>query len=247
MKFYDVEPRSKEWCHLRLAIPTSSQFERILTPKTMQVSKRAQGYLEELLAEYITGMPITSLSLIGEEPEQYQSQWMVRGQDTEDAIWKAYELYADVETQRGGFFTNDNGTAGCSPDRLVGDDGLLEVKAPALTMQIGYLLSGNLASQYYAQIQGQLLISERAWSDLFAWHPRLFIEPVRVQRDEKFIGVLRSVLESFIEQMLKAREELEAQFGPFVCPEQPAKDEGIAALGISKEDLDAILAAKGLE
>ena len=227
MKFYDVEPRSQEWYRLRLGLPTSSCFHRIVTPKTLQLSKQATPYMHQLLAEWITG----------EQIEGYQSDWMVRGAEIEDQIYKAYESYTGTETKRGGFFTTDDGLIGCSPDRLVGDDGDLETKAPAIQTQVGYALSAGPDEEYMLQLQGRLLIHERSWIDVFAWHPRLFIPPKRVYRDEKIIAGLRSGLAVFVDHMLKAREELESKFGPFVKPEP------VDTFGVSDDDVEAIIQA----
>jgi YqaJ-like recombinase protein len=234
MKFFDVEPRSEQWRTLRLGAVTSSNFDRILTPKTMKVSAQAKKYLAELLSEFITG----------EECESVQTQWMQRGTEVEDDIWRCYEAYTGTETQRGGYFCSDDQLIGASPDRRVGDPGLLEAKAPMLTTQILYGLGEGPDSDYLVQVQGQLMVSEREWVDIFSWHPKLFIPPIRVYRDEKFIAVLRPVLETFVEQMLEARFVLETKFGPFVryTPEPPLAPDDPGALGVSDSDLELILA-----
>src|ERR1700678_334474 len=148
MIFYDVEPRTEAWQKLRLGIPTSSNFHKIITPRKMGISSQAPKYMHELLGEWISG----------EQSEGYQSEWMIRGQEVEDSIWKSYEAYADIETTRGGFFTSDDGMIGCSPDRLVGTSGDLEAKAPMLTTQVGYALSEGPDDDYKTQLQGRFLI-----------------------------------------------------------------------------------------
>lgn len=240
MKFFDVEPRSEPWFKLRLGAATSSNFNRIITSgsdkKDPVASKQAEKYMAELLAEWISGKEVEG---------GYQSDWMNRGQEVEDQIYGAYELYADVETSRGGYFASDDLLLGCSPDRLVGNNGILESKAPMLHTQISYALLGAKPDrEYFCQIQGQLMISEREWVDLFSWHPRLFIPPCRINRDEKFIGILRSALAAFVETMLKDREELERRFGPFPREKATAPQD---ELGVSDEDLTAILAAQRME
>lgn len=242
MKFFDVEPRSEEWFRLRLAIPTASCFDQIITPAKLAPSSQAKKYLRELLAEHITGVPMTQIAADGDEPEQYQSRWMERGQETEDAVWKAYEAYTETQTSRGGFFTTDDGLVGASPDRVAGEDGLLECKAPSLTTQIGYALSGGAQEEYMIQLQGQLLVSEREWVDIFSWHPKLFIPPVRVYRDEKIQQALKTVLLTFVSTMLLAREQLETRFGPFTRPEPRAAQE-IGDFDVTDEDLQMIMAA----
>lgn len=235
MKFYDVAPLSQEWKALRLGIVTASNVQKIITPKTMRVSSQAVGYMNQLIGEWLTG----------EEIESYKSDWMQRGQDIEDQIWKAYESYAEVETSRGGFFTDDAGLIGCSPDRLVGTVGDLEAKAPMIHTMVSYALNG-LDDDYKCQVQTRLMIHEREWCDLFAWHPRLFIPPVRIYRDEKFISLLRPVLATFVDLMLAKRLELEQKYGPFLRPE-PEPESDYSRDFISDADAEAIIAANKLD
>ena len=230
MKFYQCEPRSEEWFKMRIGIPTSSDFGKIITPKTLKISSQAQGYMCRLLAEWVTG----------EQEPDFQSEYMIRGQDLEDDAFAAYELLTGSETTPGGFFTTSDGMLGCSPDRLIGESGDLELKSPLLRTQIGYALNG-LDDEYKCQVQGRLMIHERDYVDLFSYHPRFSIPPLRIGRDEKFIGIMRPVLATFVETLLKAREELESRFGPFVrdVPSKPTVD----GLGITDEDLEAIIMA----
>lgn len=230
MVFHDVEPLSPEWRALRLGIPTASNFHKLLTPKKLEASKSAIPYMNQLLAEWITG----------EETEGFKSEWMQRGNDVEDQIWKAYEGFAEVETSRGGFFTTDDGLIGCSPDRLVGTVGDLEAKAPMIQTMVGYALNGA-DEDYILQLQGRLWIHERDWVDIFAWHPKLFIPPLRVVRDEKVIAAISAVVRTFRDLMLEKRLILEQRYGPFTRPEpeQPVEYPEF----LSEADGEAIIAA----
>src|SRR5215472_2423599 len=82
--------------------------------------------------------------------------------EADAADW--YEFDHDVTVQRVGFITDDAHAVGCSPDRLVGDDGLLEIKAPLPHVQVDYWLSGELSERFWPQLQGQLYVSQRAGS-----------------------------------------------------------------------------------
>lgn len=233
MIYHACAPRSREWFALRLGIPCSSEFSKIVTPKTLKISSQSTQYMMRLLAEWVTG----------EQVENYQSEYMIRGQELEDAAVNAYELLTDTETSLGGFFTDDAGMLGCSPDRLIGEDGDLELKVPLIQTQIAYALNG-LDDEYKCQIQGRMMIHGRDWVDLFSYHPRFSVPPLRIYRDEKFIAVLRPALAGFVETMLKCREDLEHRFGPFVRPATEPPDDDAGALGVSDADLDAILAAR---
>lgn len=232
MKFYDVEQNTPEWHALRLGIPCSSDFSKIITPKKRDLSKSAPPYMYRLLAEWMTGEAV--------ENADYQTEWMERGQELEDQAVRAYEGLMEVETTRGGFCTTDDGLIGCSPDRLIGTDGDLEIKSPLIHTQIGYALTGDLGEEYMTQLQGRLMITGRQYVDIFSYHPRLIIPPLRVPRDEEFIADLQRALKVFVEIMLQKRVELEQRFGPFVRPEpeQPVEYPEF----LNQQDADLIIA-----
>jgi len=231
MIYHPIPQRSEEWYTLRLGIPTASEFHKLLTPKTRKLSASHAYVLYRLLAEQITG----------ERVENAETDWMTRGVELEDKAIATYESLTDTETLPGGFITDDNRTMGCSPDRLIGTDGGLEIKCRLIHTQIEQALTGTAAEEAMAQIQGCLLISEREWWDVFNYHPRLLIPPIRTYRNEEFIGDLKGVLTNFRSIMIEKRAELDAKFGPFVIPER--EEAGHSADFISDADVEAIIAA----
>jgi len=185
--YNDVIQGTTEWAEMRGGIPTASQFHRIVTPKG-NVSKSAEMYLFELLAERITG----------ELTVGYTSHWMDRGSELEASAVEFYGFMKDVDTIKCGFITNDSGTIGCSPDRLVEDRGLLEIKVPKASTQVMYLLKeGSAYDEHVIQAQGQLWVAEREFNDLLSYHPLLPPALHRVHRDEAFITLLASALTTF--------------------------------------------------
>lgn len=234
MIFHDVEQNTAAWHQLRLGIPCSSDFSKIVTPKKREISKSAMPFMFRLLAEWMTGEPV--------ENAEYQTEWMERGQELEDQAVRAYEGLMEVETTRGGFCTDDAGLIGCSPDRLIGEAGDLEIKAPLIHTQIGYALTGDLGEEYMTQLQGRLMITGRKYVDIFSFHPKLIIPAIRVPRDEEFISDLKRALDVFVKIMLEKRTELEQRFGPFVRPEAEKPVDYPEFL--SHADGEAILAAQ---
>jgi YqaJ-like viral recombinase domain len=228
-KFLNVAPRSPEWFAARLGIPTSSEFHRIMTPKTRKLSSQAPNYCYRLLAEWMTG----------EQVENFETEYMVRGVELEDQAMLAYETLKDIETQPGGFITTDDGLIGCSPDRLVGDVGDLELKCPLIHTQVKYALEGTVDDDYMCQLQGRMMIHGREWVDIFAYHPRLVIPPVRVVRDDKMIADLKARLGEFLDMMLVHRSTLESRYGPFTrpAPEEPYSGDDL----ITVEDEEMIV------
>lgn len=230
MKIHICDQNSIEWYRLRLGVPSASEFHRILTP-TGKLSTQAQGYMIRLLAERMIGHPM----------EEIETSWMARGTELEDSAVSSYEFQNEVETSPVGFITNDAGTVGASPDRMVGTDGLLEIKCPAPNTHVGYLLNKAVESDYYPQLQGQLWISERGWVDICSFHPELPPAVIRVQRDEKYIAELDKALTAFVGVMAQKRMQLESKYGPFPSLDPPKPSEDCGPLGVSDEDVECIL------
>src|SRR6201998_473708 len=184
--FHDVAQYSEEYDRLKLGIPTSSHFHKIITPQG-KPSKQWREYACVLIAERILQRKI----------EFYNSPAMERGLvvEVEAADW--YEFDQDVTVQKVGFITDDNHTIGCSPDRLVGDDGLLEIKAPLTQTPGQYWISGEVHERFRPQLQGQLYVSRRSWVDIVCWHDVLPKVVMRVEPDEKFLKALDRELQIF--------------------------------------------------
>jgi len=197
--FHDVAQYSQEHDRLRLGIPTSSNFHKIITPQG-KPSKQWREYACVLIAE----------RLLHRKLEFYNSPAMERGLivEAEAADW--YEFDQDVTVQRAGFITDERHRMGCSPDRLVGDEGLLEVKAPLPHTQVEYWLSGEVSERFRPQLQGQLYVSQRSWVDILCWHDVLPKLVVRVEPDEKFITALDRELQIFNYFIERVMEKIRA-------------------------------------
>ena len=188
MIVHDAIQGSKEWLALRAGIPTASCFDQIITPRTGKLSAAAEGYMYRLLAERILRRPLE---------QQAFSAWMDRGSQMEAEAVAFYECQRELDTRKIGFATNDSGTIGASPDRLVGEHGLLEIKCPSEPVHMGYLMTRSLGEKHRPQVQGQLWVTERAWSDTLSYHPELPPALIRIERDEEYIALLSSAVEAF--------------------------------------------------
>lgn len=208
------EQRSEAWFNARLGIPTASEMDRIITPGG-KPSKQAEAYMNRLLAEWVLGTPIVS---------DYESDYMAHGREYEGAAAKAFEFQTGLKTTEIGFVTTDDGMAGASPDRLVEDNGTLELKCPAPQTHIGYMLSTSVAEDYKVQNQAQMWICEREKSWVSSYHPRLTPVILEIPRDDEFIAKLSAVVRAFVDVMLERRLELERRYGPFVRPELHARE-----------------------
>ena len=206
----DVEQGSAGWLKLRLGIPTASCFDQIITNKTMKPSSSADAYAYRLIAEQILGCPLDGAS----------SGFMERGTILEESAVDFYELQRGCDTEKVGFVLRDDRRVGCSPDRLVGGDGLLEIKCPSAAVHIGYLL-GDEGIGYRAQTQGQLWLTGRAWVDTLSYNPGLPSALNRVERDEPFIAALDAAMTTFLAFMDDKKAELQQRFGLFAGAEFP--------------------------
>ncbi len=197
MIIHEDKQRTPGWFQARIGLPTASQFHRIIT-KTGKPSTSAAGYIHELIAEQYLGAALDSGT----------TNWMERGQALEEAAVAWYEFVTDAQTTEVGLCFRDDKRVGCSPDRLIGEDGGLEIKVPKPAVHIGYLI-GDPAVQYKAQVQGCLWVCEREWWDLVSYNPVLPSAYVRCHRDEPFIAALAVIVEGFLEQLEAAKEKMD--------------------------------------
>ena len=175
---YDYEQGSDAWIRCRLGIMSASKADSIITG-TGKPSSQWQGYMAELLAEWITGEPT-----LFEETD-----WMKRGRELEPEAVRWYEMEREVDTTPVGFLRDPHLLAGCSPDRTIGRMGGLEIKCPSPKWHARYMVDSNeLVKRYKQQVQWSLWITGRHYWDLVSYHPEMFPGViVRIDRDEGYI------------------------------------------------------------
>lgn len=193
MKIHNVEQRSGAWYSLRMGVPTASDFSRAITPKKGGLSTQGVEYAAELALEMFTGQPNEDFG---------GTEWMDRGAGLEDEAIAQYEMLYDVDVERVGFITSDDGNRGCSPDGLVGDDGMIEVKCLKDKNHVKALLNysefDEVDPKYTPQTQGQMLIAERQWCDLLFYCPGMPLLPIRQYPDEAYVKSLDEALTEII-------------------------------------------------
>lgn len=197
MKTLDVVQGTEAWLRARLGRPTASCFNKIVTPAKGKLSESSGLYMYQLLAEWMLGHSL------GED----ENQFMQRGSLMEQEAVAYYELQRGIETAAVGFITTDDGRAGCSPDRFVGETGGLEIKCPSPAVHIGYLLNADPV-QYRPQIQGALWITGRDWWDFLSYHPTIPSALLRFPRDEAYIALLGDAVTAFCDRLDEAKARL---------------------------------------
>jgi hypothetical protein len=143
------------------------------------------------------------------------SGFMQRGGKLEAQAASWYELQTDAETRRVGFCMDEldvcgsDGThmVGCSPDRLIGDNGGLEIKIVAAGKHIGHLIE-DFEAEYKAQVQGCMWVCDREWWDLLSWHPTLPNRIIRCTRDETFIAALATAMPPFLSELEEVKKRV---------------------------------------
>jgi hypothetical protein len=219
MIIVDVQQGTQEWVAARLGIPTASRFSDIITPKTRKASASQGRYLCELVAERLTGFPANDAS----------TDFMLRGSALEAEAVAAYEFDTQATTSKVGFVLDDSRSWGCSPDRLVGTDGLLEIKCLGVVNHVAAVL-GMRDNDHDAQVQGQLWITGRKWADLFFFNPSIATHRIRVERDEKFIAALAENVAAFCRKLEEAHAMIVGDAGESRTDEAAVTDDTPAGM-----------------
>lgn len=191
LQIFDCEQGTPEWHAARCGVVTASVFDAVMAQgRGGAPSETRKKLMFQLAAEIITGEHV---------PTWTGNQHTERGHKMEDQVRALYESTSDAECRQVGFIRR--GRIGCSPDTLVGDDGLLEIKTKLPHLQIAAVLSGTLPSEHKAQVQGQLLVTGRQWCDFRSYWPGLPQLKVRVHRDLAYLSTLNQALQDFIREL----------------------------------------------
>ena len=190
MQIMDCEQGSPEWFAARAGIPTASQFSTVMASgRGGAESKTRRTYMLKLAGEIITGDPMDSFSNAHTE----------RGHEMEPEARNFYAFRHDVDPQLIGFIRNGN--AGASPDSLIGENGLLEIKTKLPHLLIDVTLRGEFPTDHKAQCQGQLWIAELEWIDLICYWPKMEPFIARAYRDEEYIKQLARAVDQFNDEL----------------------------------------------
>lgn len=197
--YHNIDQYSDKWDEVRRGIVTASQMHRIITPLGKE-GKAWKKYAHVLIAEKILKRRVDS-SITASPAMEY-------GKEMEPEAMRDYEIMNDVETKQIGFVTTDDGSVGASPDRLVGDDGLVEFKSVYPQTMIEYLITGNPEIEYKPQLQCQLWVTGRAWNDIYPYNPEFPRMTLRTEPDMVFIRCMEELVGRFNEYMQNAIIEI---------------------------------------
>ncbi len=191
MEILDLEQGSEEWFEARRGIPSASAFSRFITPARGDYSRQAKGYMATLIRETKEGTG-----------ERVNSYWMERGiaMEPEARSWFEFEFECDVE-QVGLILSRD---CAYSPDGLLGDNGLIEIKCAKPETHIGWLLDDKLPDEHKPQVHGGLVIADRDWLKFVSYCPGYKPLVIEVFRDE-YTGKVEKAVDRFVSEYADAK------------------------------------------
>ncbi len=196
LEIIECQQNSPEWYAAKTGIASASSFQKVLTGGD---GKTRRKYMRQLAAERIRG----------ESSDGFTNNHTERGHEYEDAAKELYTQQTGNAISLCGFMKDGYGY---SPDGLVGEEGLIEVKTRLGDLQIELLLDGRVPNEHTAQIQGGLMVSGRKWLDFISYCPGLPIFIKRVERDEKYITNLRIELALFEKELQEVVNQILTKF-----------------------------------
>lgn len=179
MKIYtEIEQGTPEWLELRKGIITSTVVKSLITPTfKLAENDKTRKAIWKLASERITG----------HLEDSFYSSDMERGHFEEPLARDLYGGAVEV-----GFITNKIGgvTVGYSPDGLVGENGLIEIKSAKQSIQVERIVSGVVPVEHLPQIHYGMLVSGREWCDFISYSNGMPMQVIRVEKDLKIQDVL---------------------------------------------------------
>ena len=195
MKHHEIEQNTPEWLKLRAGKITGSAVKAIMVvPRSGVFNQQAQDYAYNIITEQETGLSLADLYPM-------TSMDMQRGHDEEPIARALYEEMTFSTVEDGGFF--EDGILGCSPDGLVGDDGVIEIKAPRPHKHLPFKLKDTYNPDYKWQLAFNLKVSDREWIDYISYCSAFPVE------SENQIHIKRLTKDDFKKEFEKIDERIE--------------------------------------
>lgn len=206
IEIIDCAQGTPEWHEAKLGIPSASKFSDVMAGGE---GKTRSKYMRQLAGELRTGVT----------REDFRGAAMDRGTAQEPELISLYSMMANVEVQPIGFIKRPLriGFAGCSPDGLIGKDGLVQIKSAAPDILIDIMKAGRVPPEHLPQCQGEMLVTGRVWCELVIGNSATGGRPGdlpmplfrrRIKRDPSYIARLTVAIETFNEELAEMVEWL---------------------------------------
>lgn len=191
-----MEQGTSAWFQIRCGRVTASRIGDLMAKTNSGYSASRKNYLAQIVVETLTQTPT----------ESYTNAAMQWGTDTEPYAREAYEMATGNIVEEVGFVIHpDINLAGASPDGLVGDDGLIEIKCPNTATHIETLLSKKVDRKYLLQMQWQMACTDRDWCDFVSYDPRmpenLKFHCTRINRDDELVTEIVDEVAAFLNEV----------------------------------------------
>lgn len=202
----EIEQRSDEWFKIRLGKVTASRISDVMAKTKSGYSASRQNYMAQLICERLTETPT----------ESYTNAAMQRGTELEPVAREIYILNQfDVTVNEVGFIPHPTiENAGASPDGLVNDDGLIEIKCPNTWTHIEFMQSLKPKREYILQMQWQMMCTGRRWCDFVSYDDRLpdnlSYKCVRINYDENLAQEIEAEVIKFLQELDDRIKQIEA-------------------------------------
>lgn len=199
IQIFNCEQGTEEWHLARAGIPTASMFATVMASgRGGGESKTRAKYMRQLAGEVITGRPM----------ESYSNAHMERGHEMEPEARELYAFATDTVPEQVGFIRNVQ--KGCSPDSLIGANGMLEIKSKLPDLVIECWERGDFPPEHRAQCQGALWVAEREWIDIVVYWPAMPVFIKRAYRDEPYIAEMSKAVDQFNDELSALVERVRA-------------------------------------
>lgn len=199
IQIFNFDQGTEEWHLARAGIPTASMFATVMASgRGGGESKTRAKYMRQLAGEVITGRPV----------ESYSNVHMDRGHEMEPEARELYAFATDATPELIGFIRN--GEKGCSPDSLIGANGMLEIKSKLPDLVIECWERDDFPPEHKAQCQGGLWVAEREWIDIVVYWPAMPVFIKRAYRDEPYIAEMSKAVDQFNDELAALVERVRA-------------------------------------
>ena len=198
---YDkIEQGTEEWLHIRMGLPTASEAATILCAKDDQRSRDARKrYMFKLAGEHFTGRPMTT----------FTNAYMERGKAWEPEAREAYSIIKNRQVKQVGFILNTSLCAGASPDGLIGNNRILEIKTAEPHILIAAWDKNEFPGEHRAQCMYNLMVSERDKIDCAIYCRDMPVFIAEAGRDERYIRQLQEATLRFNDELNQVIEFME--------------------------------------
>jgi len=201
-----MEQRTDEWFKARLGKVTASKVSDVLAKIKSGEAAVRRNYKMQLATERLTN----------QKTDTYINQAMQDGIDREDTAREIYEIVRDIKVEQVGFIDHPTiKMAGASPDGLLPDNGVLEIKCPIETTHTTNLLERKLPSRYVSQVQWQIACTGAEYANFVSYNPnfepKLQLMFIEVERNNEYIEMLEEEVSTFlleVDEVVKTLREL---------------------------------------